>query len=153
MRCRTGRCLVSARIIGCLSAERASSSELYIAIGYVMIGLMGVLLTFRNLLSARCLTFFGCIIAGAVLTASQNAAAQIRPVTTAMSCQSASNLVSNRGAVVLSTGTYTFDRYVRSSEFCPIGQSTDPAWVPTADQTQCFVGYRCRGVSQGPSSR
>jgi len=118
-----------------------------------MINLIERLLTNRGANSARCHRLLGCILAGVFLTVSQNAIAQNRPISTGMSCQAASNLVSARGAVVLSTGTYTFDQYVRSSEFCPTGQTIDPAWIPTADQSQCFVGYRCRGVSQGPSSR
>jgi hypothetical protein len=84
---------------------------------------------------------------------SQTALSQSRPVTTTMRCQAVLNLVTARGDVVLGTGTYTYDRYVSSSAFCPIGQATDPAWVPTADQPQCYIGFRCRGVSQGPSGR
>ena len=25
-----------------------------------------------------------------------------------------------------------------------VGETTEPAWVPTSDSPQCFVGYRCR---------
>lgn len=71
------------------------------------------------------------------------AAAQGRPSTTAMSCAAAAALVQSRGAVVLGTGGDMFDRFVRDASFCPKGQVLRPAFEPTIDQRQCFVGYRC----------
>jgi hypothetical protein len=85
--------------------------------------------------------------------AAQEAFGQGRPASSAMSCGAASRSVSAAGAIVLSTGTYTYDRFVSSARFCAPGESTEPAWVPTADVEQCFVGYRCRGVAQRQSSR
>jgi hypothetical protein len=79
--------------------------------------------------------------------------AQSRPTTTAMNCAQASALVKAGGGVVLNTGPYTYDRYVSGSGFCGRGETTEPAWVPTADSGQCFVGYRCRGQAQRQSSR
>ena len=61
-----------------------------------------------------------------------------------MTCRAARQLVASRGAVVLSTGPYAFDRYVSSSLFCVRGETTEPAWIATADTPQCFVGHRCR---------
>ena len=49
-----------------------------------------------------------------------------------------------RGAAVLSTGTYTYDRFVRDRSFCEIDEYIEPAWVPARDTPQCPVGYRCR---------
>ena len=60
-----------------------------------------------------------------------------------MSCGQAAHLVASRGAVVLSTGQYTYDRYVRSQAFCFHAEYIRPAWVPTADPPQCPVGYTC----------
>ena len=70
--------------------------------------------------------------------------AQQRPFTPAMSCGQARQIIFSRGAVVLGTGTYTYDRYVRDRGFCQIDESIEPAWVPTRDTPQCPVGYRCR---------
>ncbi len=73
----------------------------------------------------------------------QPAFAQGRPNTTRMQCRAAAALVSGRGAVVLSTGLNTYDRYVRGDGFCLSDEVTQPAFVPTADNPQCFIGYYC----------
>jgi hypothetical protein len=90
------------------------------------------------------------IFALAVFT---EATAQTRPMSPAISCAQASRLVTTQGAVVLGTGTYTYDRYVSGAGFCAPGEAPEPAWVPSADSAQCFVGYRCRGTSQRQSNR
>jgi hypothetical protein len=89
------------------------------------------------------------VAAGLAATAAE---AQERPSTLAMSCAQANRLVATRGAVVLSTGPYTYDRYV-GGNFCAINESTEPAWVPTADAAQCFIGYRCLVGPRRSSSR
>jgi hypothetical protein len=66
-----------------------------------------------------------------------------RPQSTAMTCRQAAGLVFARGAVVLGTGGYTYDRYVRDRGFCQITEATKPGYAPTLDNPQCFVGYRC----------
>jgi hypothetical protein len=66
-----------------------------------------------------------------------------RPDTRAMSCGQAAALVQARGAVVLTTGPDLYDRYVRDGGFCERDRTTQPAYVPSADTPQCFVGYRC----------
>jgi hypothetical protein len=71
------------------------------------------------------------------------ALAQGRPLTVQMSCDGARQLVAGQGAVVLSTGPSTYDRYVSAVTQCVRGDTLDPAWVPTADSPQCSIGYRC----------
>ncbi len=73
-----------------------------------------------------------------------SAQAQPRPMTPAMACAQAQQLVLRNGAIVLGTGTYTYDRYVRDLSFCQIDESLRSAWVPARDTPQCFVGYVCR---------
>lgn len=73
-----------------------------------------------------------------------SAVAQTRPSTLAMSCGQASSLVAQAGGIVLGTGGYTYDRFVRDAGFCLITEETQPAWVPARDTPQCFIGYRCR---------
>ena len=80
-------------------------------------------------------------IAATVLTTA--AVAQNRPSTTAMTCQQAAGLVYARGAIVLGTGGYTYDRFVRDRSFCQVTEALESAWVPTRDTPTCFVGYRC----------
>jgi hypothetical protein len=85
----------------------------------------------------------GGLLCAALLTG--HCAAQTRPLTTAMPCAAISALVAARGAIVLGTGPYTYDRYVSNAGACGIGQTTEPAFERSADSAQCFVGYRCRG--------
>jgi hypothetical protein len=70
-------------------------------------------------------------------------AAEARPDTLKMSCSQASALVQARGGVVLDTGPSVYDRYVRAQNFCASSEGLTPSWVMTADNPQCFVGYRC----------
>lgn len=73
-----------------------------------------------------------------------SAVAQPRPYAPGMTCRAVAGIVASRGAVVISTSPTTYDRYVRDRSFCQITEITDPAWVWTRDNPQCFVGYTCR---------
>jgi hypothetical protein len=75
------------------------------------------------------------------------AQAQTRPSTVTMPCNAIRQLVLTRGAIVLGTGGYTYDRFVRDETFCAIGEYARQAFVPSVDTPSCFVGYRCK---QGP---
>jgi len=80
----------------------------------------------------------------AIVAVATSAAAQPRPSSIAMSCRQAAGLVASRGAVVLGTGGYTYDRFVADQRFCLRNEVIEPAWVPAGDTPQCFVGYRCK---------
>ncbi|MGE3646082.1 MAG: hypothetical protein AB7F96_19735 [Beijerinckiaceae bacterium] len=71
------------------------------------------------------------------------AMAQGRPDTTRMSCGQARAIVERAGGIVLSTGGHTFDRFVNNRAFCTMTEITKPAFVPTANNPQCFIGYTC----------
>ena len=70
--------------------------------------------------------------------------AQGRPQSPARSCAANRQSVLANGAIVLGTGGYTYDRFVRDRGFCQFDEYADPAWVPARDTPQCFVGYRCK---------
>ncbi len=72
------------------------------------------------------------------------AAAQTRPSTVSRPCAASQRDVQVNGAIVLGTGGYTYDRFVRDRSFCLVNEVTDPAFVPSADTQACFVGYRCK---------
>ena len=72
-----------------------------------------------------------------------SAVAQSRPQSPRMTCAQAAGMVFQRGAIVLGTGGYTYDRFVRDRSFCEITEVTKPAFAPTLDKPQCFVGYTC----------
>ena len=76
---------------------------------------------------------------------------QSHPSTLRMSCAQARGIVAAQKAIVLSTGPFTYDRYVGSYGYCERGETIDPAWVPTADTAQCPIGYRC--ITRTPPSR
>jgi len=67
-----------------------------------------------------------------------------RPSTLGMSCSEAQNVVASRGAIVLSTGQYTYDRFVAAPGFCSLGEWARPATAPTADTRSCRLGYTCQ---------
>ena len=83
------------------------------------------------------------LAAATVVLLATGAAAQPRPSILAMSCGQARALVASRGAIVLGTGPHTYDRYVAHTGFCPHDQTTEPAFEPTRDNPQCYIGNRC----------
>ncbi|MBZ6074875.1 hypothetical protein [Microvirga puerhi] len=72
------------------------------------------------------------------------ALAQAGPSTAERPCAADRALVNSRGAVVLSTGQYTYNRFVRDGRYCQVDQYPEVAYVPSLDTAQCFVGYRCQ---------
>ena len=87
--------------------------------------------------SVFALALFGALgYSGAVL-------AQSRPSTTSMSCSQAQATVKSAGAVVLATGGFSYDRYVRSEAFCTHQEMSIPAWAPTLDNALCVIGFVC----------
>ncbi len=81
------------------------------------------------------------------LTATAAAEAQARPSTVTRPCAASQRDVQRHGAIVLGTGGYTYDRFVRDRSFCQFDEFLDPAWVPSSDIQACFVGYRCKTQS------
>ena len=71
------------------------------------------------------------------------ALSQSHPLTLQMSCYGARELVAAQGAIVLNTSATTYDRYVGAAGQCVRGEVMEPVWVPTADTSQCPIGYRC----------
>lgn len=80
------------------------------------------------------------IAASAALVA--GAAAQGRPDSRQMSCAQVQDLIVQNGAVVLTTGQFTYDRYVSSLRFCSHPSIPVIDSVQTRDANQCPV-YRC----------
>ena len=72
--------------------------------------------------------------------------AEARPNTTAMSCGEAAATVARAGAIVLTTGDHTYERFVAASTFCLRGETTEPGIAPTRDSERCQVGYTCREI-------
>ncbi|GAB4528911.1 MAG: hypothetical protein Tsb0019_30840 [Roseibium sp.] len=84
-------------------------------------------------------------LAGGVLTLTGLTAAEAqsgRPNTTTMTCAQVQSMINQRGAVVMSTGRHTFDRYVANRSFCAHGEYLRRDYVPTRDNNRCYV-QRC----------
>ncbi|HEV2565438.1 MAG TPA: hypothetical protein VGU19_10170 [Microvirga sp.] len=75
------------------------------------------------------------------------AAAQVGPPTSQRTCGANRQLVKKEGAVVLDTGPSTYARFVRSGAECTVDQFPEPAWVPSSNNPQCFISYRCKDGS------
>lgn len=82
------------------------------------------------------------LAAGLVVLGLAPALAEGRPDTRALDCRTVQRLVDREGAIVLTTGDHTYDRYVAARSFCPVPYEPVPASVPTADTNDCVV-YRC----------
>ncbi len=72
------------------------------------------------------------------------AAQQPRPSVDRMTCAQAAGLVAASGAIVLSTGPYTYNRFVAHVGHCLRGEMIEPTWVTTRDAPQCYIGFICR---------
>ena len=66
-----------------------------------------------------------------------------RPNTKNLTCRDAAGLVAQNGAIVLSTGANTYDRFVAHQGYCGKEEVISPAFVKTLDNKQCFIGYTC----------
>jgi len=82
------------------------------------------------------------LLALASLVAAASTAAA-RESTTGMSCAQAAAVVASEGAIVLTTGEHTYDRFVAHVGFCQHGEQAVPVVAPTLDSEYCSVGYRC----------
>ncbi len=92
------------------------------------------------------LAMAGVAMAGAFMgsgTAMAQGAYPNGPSSVTMTCAQALSFVTKAGGTVLNTGGLTYDRYVRDRSFCNYFDVTKPAFVPTRDVKQCFVGYTC----------
>lgn len=70
-------------------------------------------------------------------------AAQNRPDTRQMTCEQVQSLINQNGAVVLTTGRYTYDRYVAHGGHCLHPYVPRLATAPTRDDAMCTIGYEC----------
>lgn len=70
--------------------------------------------------------------------------AQARPDVRRMTCQAARNFVAAHGSVVMTTGQYTYERFVSSRQYCNFDEELDTKYVPTLDTPRCPIDYYCR---------
>lgn len=70
--------------------------------------------------------------------------AAARPSTLDMTCEEAAAMVRQQGEAVLSTGTFTFDRFVVTKGYCLLGDYAERGFAPTSDEKRCLIGYVCK---------
>lgn len=83
------------------------------------------------------------MIAAMVAAASVPTAAQGRPDVRQMSCGQVQSLIAENGAVVLTTGQYTYDRFVAYGSLCSYPDVATAQRVSTRDTDQCVI-YNCQ---------
>lgn len=81
--------------------------------------------------------------AAAAAIAATPAAAQGRPDTRQMTCAEANALVDRAGAVVMTTGRFTFRRFVAHRGYCDRWEITMPEYAPTRDNPRCVIHGVC----------
>ena len=69
--------------------------------------------------------------------------AQARPDSRSMTCASARALIQSYGAVIMSTGNHTYDKYVKNHAYCNLDEGTKNGYAPTLDNRRCKVGFVC----------
>jgi hypothetical protein len=85
---------------------------------------------------------FASLIIVAV-AANASVAEAARQSTLSMTCPQAAATVASAGAIVLTTGQFTYDRFVAHVGFCMHDEVARPAVAPTLDSPYCSLGYRC----------
>ncbi len=63
--------------------------------------------------------------------------------TTDLTGSQVKSLVQDKGAIVLSTGSDLYDRYVANSSYCNPSEDTQRAYVVTKDSNSSLIGYTC----------
>jgi len=88
-----------------------------------------------------------CLLVPALLVAIPAGKAQARPDTRQMTCVAAQSMVRRSGAIVMTTGRYTYNRIVTGLGYCESDEELKAAIVPTRDNPRCHIGYYCRPAS------
>ncbi len=87
---------------------------------------------------------FSALLLASLSLAAAISPAAARPDTRAMTCEGAKAFIRGNGAVVMSTGQYTYDRIVAGIGYCDRGEEAVLKVAPTRDNPRCRVGYYCR---------
>ncbi|WP_299481665.1 hypothetical protein [uncultured Roseibium sp.] len=86
------------------------------------------------------LAFAALTLTGVLVTT----AAEARPDLRQMSCSQAQNMVRQHGAVVFTTGQYTYSMFVSNRSYCDWNQELFVQYGPTRDNRKCPVAYECK---------
>ncbi len=70
--------------------------------------------------------------------------AEARPDLRTMTCAQAQNLVQRHGAVVFTTGQYTYSKFVSNRSYCDYNEVLFVQYGRTKDTPKCPVAYECK---------
>ncbi|MTH95622.1 hypothetical protein [Roseibium sp. RKSG952] len=84
---------------------------------------------------------FGLALTVLAMTAST---ALARPDLRQLTCAQAQDMVKRNGAVVFTTGQYTYSQFVSNLSYCDPRQALFPQYGATRDNPKCFVAYKCQ---------
>ncbi|AMN53196.1 MULTISPECIES: hypothetical protein [Stappiaceae] len=71
-------------------------------------------------------------------------AAEARPDLRKMTCAQAQNMVRQHGAVVFTTGQYTYSMFVSNRSYCDRNQVLFTQFGQTRDTPRCPVAFECK---------
>lgn len=100
----------------------------------------------------------GLLVVGLIAASATHALAISRVNTHGKSCAAVKSIIASEGAVILrypskqDASRTLYDRYVRDRHSCQLGQVTERATVPTADNPTCRV-ERCIWVGSDDKMR
>ena len=70
--------------------------------------------------------------------------AQPRGASLRLTCREAMDLVKREGETMIALGNGPPERTVRDRGYCELSEIAELRFVPTRDNPQCPIGYRCR---------
>ena len=83
-----------------------------------------------------------CCLLLIVLSAVASSPAQARTDARRLTCAQVQALIQHEGAIVLTTGQYTYERFIADHRFC--GGLLTRVRTPTRDNPSCRISFVCR---------
>ena len=83
------------------------------------------------------------IVALLLLGTTSSAIAQNRPDSRLYTCDEARSIIRDAGAIVMTTGRFTYERVVRNRSYCEFDEDTLTVFAPTKDRRKCPIGGKC----------
>jgi len=100
--------------------------------------------------SGRLMVALSVLAAGLALVPQEAAA---RPDAREMTCRQAQDLVRRSGAVVVTTGIFSYERFVSGKRWCENWETPRPATTRTSDAPKCAIGFKCVEPVFSPTRR
>jgi len=88
--------------------------------------------------------FTAAIVLAGLASSGAAEAANRRPDLRQMTCAQAQNLVRQHGAVVFTTGQYTYSMFVSNISYCDRNQTLFTQYGQTRDTPRCPVAFECK---------